>query len=204
MRTGRTIRPALSLNAGGGTPTSGATSAQIAAISANTAALTSLQADNSTDAEREAAVATLQASLSGKVDQSVFDALAADTATDAELEVIRAALQADIDALEAAEAAELATLVPKTDIRTTIRDAATAEDDKPASEKAVAEALANLPAPSSTGSTSFIGNDDTPTAYEPSKYLRTNAAGDAVEFVDIGTSVIADFVEGAPRENTPL
>ena len=128
MRTGQTIRPALSLNAGGGggTPTSGATSAQIAAISANTAALTSLQADNSTDTEREAAVATIQASLGDKVDQSVYDALIAGNATDAELEAIRAALQADIDALTAAEAAELPNLVPKADIQTTIRDTATA------------------------------------------------------------------------------
>lgn len=79
MRTGQTIRPALSLNTGGG----GLTPEQEAAIAANTAQLQ--DAVNASQSELDAAIAA--------------------GATDAEIEAIRATLQANIDALAAATGA---------------------------------------------------------------------------------------------------
>ena len=56
-----------------------------------------LVAANSTDAERQAAVAALQAALGDKVDQSVYDTMVSGNSTDAERQAAVAALQASID-----------------------------------------------------------------------------------------------------------
>ena len=80
-------------NSGGAASTVDATAR--AASTANTAAISTLNNDNATQAELDAVAAL----INGKVDQTVYDAFVAGNATDAEVEIIRAALQANIDAI---------------------------------------------------------------------------------------------------------
>jgi len=75
-----------------------------AGATANHNRLNIIEADNSTDTEREAAVAALQVSLGDKVDQATYDAMIAGNATDAELAAVKALIDAEQAAQDAATA----------------------------------------------------------------------------------------------------
>ena len=88
----------------------------------------------------------------------------------------------------------------KADLVTAIRDAATSEDTKYASEKAIRTALDALP-------TNFLANTDTMNSFAglALQVLRVNAAEDAVEAIALAASLVAfdnttSTLPGAPTE----
>lgn len=203
--------------------------AQDRKIVAAETALATITGNNATKTQLDAAVATLETSLAGKVDQSVFDVLRAGNATAAQLQAVRDAIAAEQVAQNTTVTTLAARVTPletqdalnKSHIANAglHNGAATTGQfmQRQADGSVIGADLTIVPANARTGAGSPpTGLPDEITFWQQADAARggndlwQRVAGEAwpaqanFKTADPETSVVADFAPDADRESTPL